>query len=203
MAPGLLPSPVVHLLSISLVLGFGLALAACDDDNGSTPDAGIPDAAAVAGQGGPPTGALVINEVAPDPADGAADWIELLVRGDAPVDLCGWFLTDLVDRLDHYHPLGGVQPPEPCPPRLLGPGARLVVIADDGVGAGIDHAGFKLGHADEVHLVAIDGPTGDGLLYLLPAGHAGHALARAPDGEGLFVLAEPTPGAPNPEGASP
>jgi hypothetical protein len=184
-------------LTVLAALAMLVALNACGGGGELGPDAGPADAAPDPGQGSPARSALVINEVAPDPAAGAADWVEILNRGETPIDLCGVFLTDLADRLDHYHPLGGVLPPDPCPPRLLGPGERLVVVADDGAEPGIDHAGFALGHADEVHLVAIDGLVIDRLLYLLPAGHGGRSLARIPDGEGAFFLAAPTAGAAN------
>lgn len=168
---------------------------ACGEDPGAA-DGGI-DAGPVA-QGSEPDGDLIVNEVAPRPADGA-DWVELLNRSEGAVDLCGWFLTDLVDRLDHYLPLGGAAPPDACAPRLLGAGERLVVWADDAAEPGLDHAPFQLGVADEVHLVAIDGIAGDGLLYLYPPDGAGRSLARSPDGAGLFWPADPTPGAANPE----
>lgn len=178
-----------------LTLAVLAALGGCAADPAASPDAGVADAALDEGIGGPPTGALALNEVAADPSDGP-DFIEILNRGEAPIDLCGYFVTDLADRLDHYHPLGGSLPPDPCPRRDLGPGERLVVLADDG--GGVDHAGFALADADEVHLIAIDGAVVDRLLYLLPDGHGGRSLARVPDGEGRFFLAEPSPAAENP-----
>jgi hypothetical protein len=156
------------------------------------------------GQGSEPTGDLVLNEIAPR-GDGA-DWIEIVHRGAAPIDLCAVFLTDAVDRLDHYLPLGGVLPPEPCVPRWFAPGAYLRVQADDTAvpeGGAFDpaHAPFELGVADEVHLVTIDGTVLDGLTYLYPPGPlepADVTLARVPDGRGVFFAALPTPDAPNP-----
>jgi hypothetical protein len=187
---------VLRLVTFTLLV---VALAACGTDPAGSVDGGPPDAAAAVGQGSPASGDFVVNEVSPK-GDGA-DWIELVNRGAEPIDLCGYFVTDLADRLDHYHPLGGVLPPEPCPPRLLGAGERLVVFADDHAEAGIDHAGFVLGESDEVHLVTTDGQVIDGLLYLYPADGAGRSLARQPDGEGLFFPAEPSAGAANPEPA--
>lgn len=166
------------------------------------PDAGLPDAAPPVGQGSEASAELVVNEVAPHPASGA-DWIELVNRSDAPVDLCGYLLTDLSDRLDHYIGLGGVLPPEECPPQELAAGAYLVVWADDGAGAGDGalHAPFKLGDADEVHILTVTGLGVDGLSYLYPLVDEGPSLARQPDGSGLFYPAEPSPGAANPEPA--
>jgi hypothetical protein len=151
------------------------------------------------GQGSEATSDLVINEIAPR-GDGP-DWVELYNRSVAPIDLCGVFFTDAVDRLDHYLPLGGVMPPAPCTARMLAPGDRLVVIADDTPivdGAPIDplHAPFELGVADEVHLVSTEGAVIDGLLFLYPPGPRAPAdvtLSRDPDGQGVFFPRTPTP----------
>jgi hypothetical protein len=180
-----------------------LALAACGDNLAQIDAA----PAAPRPQGSPATSDLVINEIAP--RGEGADWIELKNRSSAPIDLCGVFLTDAADRLDHYVPLGAVMPPAPCPPRELAPGAYLVIYADDTLlveGGPIDpgHAPFKLDVADEVHLIAVDGGTIDGLLYLYPPGPEAPAdvtLARGPDGDGAFWPLPPTPGAANPEPA--
>jgi hypothetical protein len=170
-----------------------LVLSGCGQD-AATPDGGV-DAGPVA-QGSEPTGDLIVNEVAPL-VDGP-DWIELLNRSDAPVDLCGFFVTDGLDRLDHYLALGGAAPPDPCTEQLLDSGARLIIYADDDPEQGPDHAPFKLTGADEVHVLRTTGITEDSLLYLYPADGAGRSLARIPDGEGLFWPAEPTPAAANP-----
>jgi hypothetical protein len=170
-------------------LAILMLLAACGDNAGTEPDAGGADAAPV-GQGSEAESDLVINEVAP-----AADWIELHNRSAAAIDLCGYLLTDSMDRLDHYLALGGAAPPDPCDPRPLAPGAYLVVAADDGGEPG--HAPFQLAAADEVHLARWTGQVVDGLLYVA-VGDAGQTLARQPDGEGLFFAAAPTPGEANP-----
>ena len=182
-----------------------LAVVACDDP-GATPDAGV-DAGvdAPVGQGSEPVGDLVINEVAPRGA--GPDWVELANVGAAPSDLCGYFLTDAADRLDHFLPLGGVMPPEPCPPLLLAPGAYRVIQLDNTplpTTGPIDplHAPFTLDVADQLHLVTTAGATADGLLFLYPRGPAEPAdvsLARVPDHAGLFFAVAPTPGAPNPQ----
>lgn len=180
---------------------LAVAAAACGDNRG------VPDAAPAVpqGQGSEATSELVINEVAPR-GDGP-DWIELYNRGATPIDLCAVFLTDAVDRLDHYLPLGGVMPPAPCPPRPLAAGARLLVEADDTPimeGVEIDplHAPFELDIADELHLIsAADGAVIDGLLFLYPPGPDAPAevtLARDPDGSGKFFERAPSPAAPNP-----
>ncbi len=170
-------------------------MTACDPEPGAA-DAGV-DAGPVP-QGSEPTGDLIVNEVAPRPAAGA-DWIELYNRSAAALDLCGFFVTDGLDRLDHYLPLGGAAPPDACTERLLGPGERLIVWADDDPELGADHAPFELGLADEVHVLRTTGVTEDSLLFLYPSGGDGRSLARSPDGEGLFWPADPTPGEVNPE----
>jgi Lamin Tail Domain len=197
--------PRLRLPSIALLIA--LVAAACGDNlaRSAAPDAGPaiqPDAAPPAGQGSLAATPLVLNELAPDSA-GGPDWLEIVNRSDAPIDLCGYFVTDALDRLDHYYPLGRVAPPDPCPPRMLGAGEYLVVLADDGgdgTDDGLDHAGFKLAQADELHLVAWTGLAQDSLLYL-QTGTRHQSLARSPDRDGLFYPGAPTPGAPNPEPA--
>jgi hypothetical protein len=167
-------------------LAVAVVAAACGEGPESGPDAGGADAAPV-GQGSPPTGDLIVNEIAPRPSDGP-DWIEIVNRSDAPIDLCGYFVTDSLDRLDHYAPLGGVMPPAPCDALMLEPGGYWLVNADD-----VD-APFKLSTADEVHIVTITGLAVDSLVYLYPPSAAGESLARIPNAEGLFWLAGPSPG---------
>ena len=173
-----------------------LALAGCDQSAGGGPDGGLD--AGPRRQGSSPTGPLVINEVAPRPADGA-DWLELVNRSDQTVELCDYFVTDSIDRLDHYLLLGPAIYPDRCQSRPLAPGDYLVVVADGDPDAGPDHAPFQLGVADEAHVIGRDGLVVDSFIYLYPQDGDGRSLARSPDGEGLFFLAEPTPGAANPE----
>lgn len=182
--------------------GLGLALVACGDNILVPPPA-------PRGQGSEATSDLVINEIAP--RGEGPDWVELYNRSVTPIDLCGVFFTDAVDRLDHYLPLGGVMPPATCPPRLLAPGDRLIIHADDTAiveGAPIDplRAPFALSVADEVHLVSTDGAVIDGLLYLYPPGPEAPAdvtLARDPDGSGMFFPRPPSPAAANPTELAP
>jgi hypothetical protein len=183
----------------AVVLGFVL-VAGCQEETVAVADAGLPDAgAAVVEQGGEPTEALAINEVAPAPLEGA-DWVELVNRSGAPLDLCDFFLTDGADRLDHYLPLGGTAPPEPCAPRPLAAGEHLVVYAGNGdAPAGADRAPFGLGPGDSVHLVSTRGVVVDGLLYLAVGAGPGESLARQPSGEGRFRFAPPSRGVANPE----
>ncbi len=176
-----------------------LALAGCDNQApGAGPDGGA-DAAAEVGQGSTARGALVVNEVSAKPGSGLSDWLEIYNRSGDPIDLCNYFVTDSLDRLDHYFHLAGAPPPASCTPKLLDSGAYLVVYADDGLGADPDHAPFRLGLADEAHIVSIEGEAVDSLIFLHPSGASGLSLARQPNGEGLFWISEPSPGADNPE----
>jgi hypothetical protein len=166
-----------------------LALAcACGDNTATQADAGA-DAAPV-GQGSEAESDLVVNEVAPQ-----GDWVELFNRAEADIDLCDYFLTDSMDRLDHYLALGGAAPPDACEPHPLAAGAYLVIATDDGAEPG--HAPFQLAMADEVHVARWTGEAVDGLLYVM-IGEAGQSLARQPDGAGLFFAADPSPGEANP-----
>jgi hypothetical protein len=165
-----------------------MLLVACGDNAETDVDAGA-DAAPV-GQGSEAESELVINEVAPE-----GDWVELLNRSSAAIDLCDYFLTDQMDRLDHYLALGGAAPPDPCDSSPLAAGAYLIIETDDGAEPG--HAPFKLAGADEVHVALWTGRTVDGLLYVM-IGEAGQSLARTPDGEGLFFAGAPSRGEANP-----
>lgn len=189
--------------TVSLALSGLVALTMACADQPVDVDAG-PDAdTGPVAQGNPATGELVVNEVSPRPLTGTewagwADWIELYNRSDQPLDLCGYFVTDALDRLDHYLPLAGVAPPDPCTPTLLEPGDHLIIHADDAPALGPDHAPFELSVDGEVHVVTIDGAAVDSLIYLYPLAAQDQTLARQPSGEGLFYLATPTPGADNP-----
>ena len=179
-----------------------LALAACDGgDGGVGPDAGA-DAAPELGQGSLARGPLVVNELSAKPGPGAADWLEILNRTDEAIDLCDYFVTGSLDRLDHYHHLAAAPPPALCEPTLLGAGEYKVIFADDDVSAGPDHAPFKLGEADEAHIVSVRGEAVDSLIFLFPSDASGLSLARMPDGEGLFWVGQPSSGSEN-EGEAP
>jgi len=176
-----------------LLLPTLLLLAACDPGDGvSGADAGASDAGNQ-GQGSEASSALVINEVAAKPA-GGSDWLELYNRSSEPVDLCSFFVTDSLDRLDHYLHLGAAPPPADCPPTFLEGGAYLVIFADDDTAAGPDHAPFKLGLADQAHVVSIEGEAIDSLVFLQGTADEGLSLSRVPNGEGLFWPTIPTEG---------
>ncbi len=172
-----------------------LAITACASEGGEEHfDAGVEEAV---GQGSFARGDLVINEVMAKPASGP-DWIELYNRSDRELDLCDFFVTDSLARLDHYLHLGAAPPPASCVPTPIAAGAYRIVYADDDVTAGPEHAPFKLGTADEVHVVSMSGEALDSLIYLQPKGNSGRSLARIPNGEGLFWLGQPSEGNENP-----
>lgn len=179
------------------LLSIAFVLAACGGPVSVDADAGPPIIEDV-GQGSEARGALVVNELVANPESGP-DWLELFNRSDADIDLCDYFVSDSLDRLDHYHHLGGAAPPETCTPTMLPAGEFIVVYADDDVEAGPDHAPFKLGDADEAHIISIRGEAIDSLIYLLPGLSKGTSLARQPSGEGLFWISQPSMGAHNPD----
>ncbi len=194
--PLLIWSPMTRVALIAT-----LALAACDGTGpGVGPDGGR-DAAPEQGQGSLPRASLIVNEVSAKPGSGQADWIEIYNRSGDAIDLCDYFVTDSLDRLDHYFHLGSAPPPADCTPVLLPAAAYHVVYADDDIAAGPDNAPFRLGLADEAHIVSTSGEAVDSLIFLHPSGASGLSLAREPNGEGLFWLSDPTLGAENSAGS--
>jgi hypothetical protein len=153
-----------------------IALFACGDPGLGPDGGGAPDAGPVV-QGSAASADLVINELSPQPSAGP-EWVELLNRSDAPIDLTGYFLTDKADRLDHYLQLEGV----------LAPGELVVIEPGDA---------FGLGVAEEVHLLTTTGLSIDGLAYLFVGAGDDQTLARQPSGQGAFYFADPTPGETN------
>ncbi len=183
---------------LRLAMIAALTLAACEGTGpGMGPDGGS-DASPPVGQGSLARGALVINEVSAKPGGGESDWLEIYNRSGDAIDLCDYFVTDSLDRLDHYFHLAASPPPADCSAQFLDAGAYLLVYADDDPSAGPFHAPFRLGLADEAHIVSVDGEAIDSLIFLHPSDSAGQSLARSPNGEGLFWLGAPSPGTENP-----
>jgi hypothetical protein len=129
-----------------------------------------------------------------DPADGNfEDWFELYNAGDTAVDLSGYFLTDnLNNPLQFRIPNGWVIPPQ----------GYLVVWADNESGQNVVggtnlHVNFALNRNGEaIGLFAPDGTRVDAVEFGLQPPNL--SSGRYPDGEtGIYVLTEPTPGAPN------
>jgi hypothetical protein len=91
--------------SMSRCFAIALLVSACGGEVDLGTDAGV-DEVEIVGQGSEARADLVVNEVsAKTPKQ--ADWIEIFNRSDAPIDLCGYFVSDSLDRLDHYLHLGG------------------------------------------------------------------------------------------------
>jgi hypothetical protein len=98
-----------------------------------------------------PGGPLVINELLADNQQGARDeagefedWVEILNRGDAPLSLEGYFLSDRADLPWAY----------PLPPVLLPPGGRWLAFCDRAPQEGPNHAPFRLARSGETLVLA-------------------------------------------------
>jgi len=139
-----------------------------------------------------PAAKVRLNEVDSSPAD----WVELVNTGETAVDLTGLELRDNSDDHRWQFPDGA----------SIAPGAMLVV---DEHSAGVVNGApgtfgeaIGIGSADRIRLFDASGTQLDD-----SGAWEGHAaidgdaalatLARCPDGVGDFLLAKPTPGAPN------
>ncbi|MEO8084448.1 MAG: CotH kinase family protein [Ardenticatenales bacterium] len=135
------------------------------------------------------TGALVLNEVLSsntstntDPAGEYEDWVELYNRGDAPIDLGGYFLSD-----DPYDPFRFS-----LPSRSLGPGEYALVWCDADSIQGDDHAPFRISKDGETIVLS----NGDAIVDEIATGAIPPdvSLGRATDGADAWDLcARPTP----------
>ena len=118
------------------------------------------------------------------------DWFEIYNAGPSDVDLGGMYLTDTVERSTQWQIPAGVRAPA---------GGYVIFWADEDLGQGVTHVGFKL-----------DGDSGRLALYAGSPGYhelidevyygpqmADQALGRYPDGVGAWRVLPPTPGAPN------
>ncbi|HEY0706755.1 MAG TPA: lamin tail domain-containing protein [Polyangia bacterium] len=133
------------------------------------------------GRDGGGTGALVINELVADDdgftidEDGQTDdWLEILNRTTAPVNLTGYTVDE-----------GGTRHPLPAG-SVLAPGATLLVWADDHPMQGPRHLGFRLStKGGRLTLRDPRGEVVDDLTY--PALATNEAYARFPDGGAAFA----------------
>lgn len=138
-------------------------------------------------------GDLVVNELLADNqtvlADEAGefdDWIELYNRGDEPVELAGFFLSD--DPADPFA--------FPLPAGRLGPGERLLVWADGDTDQGPLHAPFGLSRDGESVVLSTAAAVVDQIDFDAQDPDVG--LAREVDGGATWVrCAYPSPGRPN------
>ena len=115
------------------------------------------------------------------------DWIELFNRGDRPVDISGFFLSDSSDSLRKWSfPIGTIIPA----------GGYLVIWADKHNEPSRSlHANFKLSRDGE----AVYFSDGKGLLDQVEFGRqaAEVSFGRSPDGKGTWRSLTPSPGKAN------
>lgn len=154
-----------------------------------------PSAYTVAGVQLPPAADsdLVINEVLADNGNGDVDeagehedWVEILNKGTAPIDLAGYFLSDDPTKPDAWQ----------LPNVTLAPGAFLAIWCDEDGSQGPLHANFKLSKAGEMVQLATKDAVVDSVTF--GAQTTDVSWARLPDGTGAWAsCAAPTLGGPN------
>ena len=123
-----------------------------------------PSAYTVAGVQLPPAADsdLVINEVLADNGNGDVDeagehedWVEILNKGTAPIDLAGYFLSDDPTKPDAWQ----------LPDVTLAPGAFLAIWCDEDGSQGPLHANFKLSKAGEMVQLATKDAVVDSVTF--------------------------------------
>ncbi len=136
---------------------------------------------------------LVINELLADNDTGLSDpegelddWLELYNRGDEPVDLAGYFLSD--DEEDPFvYALPDIE---------LAPGERFLVWCDNDPDQGPDHADFRMSKDGETLILSTDSVTVDRVEF--GPQETDVSWARQPDGGEVWGFCEPpSPRAPN------
>jgi len=130
---------------------------------------------------------MAVNRDGLADADGThPDWIEVYNRSTEPVDLSGWHLTDIANRLDLWA----------FPASTLSPGQFLVVFASSKNRADPEepHANFKLsGSGEYLALVKPDGLVAHQFGGAYPPQIGNHSYGISQDGEpSYFDL--PSPG---------
>ena len=119
---------------------------------------------------------ILINEIDPDAAAAAPDWIEFYNPGVATVDLSLWYLTDSDPTHIFVFPMG----------TTLAPGGYLVLDQNSP-----NSFTFGLGAAsDAVKLYASNNVIVDQYDWSTPPGTG--TFARCPDGIGAFAVRPPT-----------
>jgi hypothetical protein len=132
---------------------------------------------------------VVINELmadnattVTDPSGAFEDWIELYNRGEADLDLSGWYLSDKIDNPTKWSFPAGTQIPA---------GGYLIVWADEDGSQGPLHANFKLSKGGEAVLLSAPDQTRVDEIIFGPQ-QTDMGLARVPNGTGDFVIQAPT-----------
>lgn len=106
---------------------------------------------------------IVINEIMTKAPDKGKDYVELLNKGNAPVDLKGWYIFDNEDRADKVIKLDRV---------ILNPG-EVFVLEEDTL------FDFGLGKDDQVRLFNANGDLIDS--YVWSGSHPKEVFARNPE----------------------
>ncbi|MEM6801159.1 MAG: lamin tail domain-containing protein [Bacteroidota bacterium] len=132
---------------------------------------------------------LVINEfmasndsTVTDTAGDFDDWIELYNKGNAPIDLTGYYLSDKTDnplkwQIDTTF--------------VLQADSYLIIWADENGSQGPFHANFKLSAAGEnIYLSDSTGMLLDSVSFGPQTTDI--SMARKPNGTGNFVMSDPT-----------
>lgn len=155
-----------------------LWMAGCEGGTGPT-DAGVPEKQHV-----PPTGELVINEIA---AKGEPDdWFEVYNASDKTIDLSQYTFTDNIDKRTNAAAF-----PEGT---TLEPGAYKAFFLTD------EWPGFRLGSDEELGIFDAKGRLVDSVDWNEGDSPAGESFGRFPDRSGPFRrFVSPTPGLPNVE----
>ena len=187
------------------LLFFGLMLWGCDDNAGTSEGGGgdamggTPlsdgaiemDAALDDGGGGrPSTARPMLNEVSPNPGEGADDWFELVIVGEGTVNLSAYTVVD--DNPDHA--------PFTFPSMEVSAGDFVLVTANAETPApGGIHFPYGLGRNDALALSS-GGALVDTVAWNRDNVPDGATHGRLPDGQGPWTLNTPTPGASNQAG---
>jgi len=140
-----------------------------------------------------PGGPLVVNEfmalnetIIADPSGEFDDWVELYNRGDEPLDLSGYFLSDKADDPTAFA----------LPSIVLPPGGHAIIWCDGDSDQGPDHAPFGLSKDGESVVLSTADSTVDRIDFGLQL--ADVSMARLLDGGPDWVACtSPSPGAAN------
>ncbi|UCE58159.1 MAG: lamin tail domain-containing protein [Phycisphaerales bacterium] len=133
-----------------------------------------------------PLTAVRINEVLTHTDAPSEDWIELYNTTDSPVEVGGWYLSDDVRNLTMFQ----------LPEDTVIPGGGYLIIRESELNFALSAT-----RGDQVYLSETDAEGnmtgGRGFIEFGPAAN-GVSFGRHPDGTGtVYVLIEPTEGAPN------
>ena len=144
---------------------------------------------------GPQPGDVVINEV--DPTGEPSDWVELVNRGEADIDVSGWVVAQGYD--------GETDPTDAdrlvlAAGTTLPTGGHLVVYTRAAEGPGPGDFGLSKSKPQRVSLFDADGVWRDDTTTDASTGSPfddGTSWARQPDASGDFARTAATPGASN------